>query len=158
MIHPRSSGSRATMLAFLLVLAAGPAFAEAPTQESSWNPSCYTLKRSAQNMLMGPADMVTSPVVAGKSIYVNMRDIDDSTAVRIFYPVPGYLWNTMVNFGAGTLRTLTGVMELVPGIVLCPFEAELDPLFDPAEDNEALVDWENGIFDVKFGVDYTTAG
>ena len=46
---------------------------------------------------------------------------------------------------------------LVDGVLL-PFEADLDPLFDPAIDNEALVNWQNGIYDVKFAIDYTTSG
>jgi hypothetical protein len=115
-----------------------------------------TLKRSIENLTQWPLDVAMSPVVSGYSIYKNMRDIGDSTAVRIFYPVPGYAWNVMVQVGAGVLRGVTGVIEFVPGIVLVPFDADLDPLFDPSIDNDALVNWENGFYDVKFGVDYTT--
>jgi hypothetical protein len=117
-----------------------------------------TLKRSIENLTQWPLDVVASPVVATYSVYKNMREIGDSTAVRIFYPVPGVAWNTMVQVGAGVLRGVTGALELVPGIVLLPFDADLDPLFDPAIDNDALVSWENGIYDVKFAVDYTTSG
>jgi hypothetical protein len=117
-----------------------------------------TLKRSVENLTQWPLDVATAPVVSGWTIYRNMRDIGDSTAVRIFYPVPGFAWNTMVQVGAGVLRGVTGAIELVPGLVLLPFDADLDPLFDPSLDNEALVNWENGIYDVRFAVDYTTAG
>jgi hypothetical protein len=117
-----------------------------------------TLKRSIENLTQWPLDVAASPVVAGWSIYRNMREIGDTTAVRIFYPIPGFAWNTMVQVGAGVLRGVTGAIELIPGIVLLPFEADLDPLFDPAIDNEGLVSWENGIYDVKFAVDYTTSG
>ncbi len=87
-----------------------------------------------------------------------MRSIGDSTAVRIFYPLPGFAWNTMANAGAGVLRTVTGVMEFVPGIVLLPFEADLDPLFDPPYSAPSIVNWENGYYDLKVMNDYTTAG
>jgi hypothetical protein len=117
-----------------------------------------TLKRSIENLTQWPLDVVASPVVAGYTIFRNMREIGDTTAVRIFYPLPGFAWNTMVQVGAGVLRGVTGAVELVPGIVLLPFEADLDPLFDPAIDNEGLVKWENGVYDVNFAIDYTTAG
>jgi len=131
----------------LLALPAAPAAA-----------SPKTLKRSIENLTQWPLDVAAAPVVAAWSIQRNLRDIGDSTAVRIAYPIPGFAWNTMVNVGAGILRGVTGVLELPAGIVLLPFEADLEPLFDPAIDNEALVDWQNGIYDVKFAVDYTTAG
>jgi hypothetical protein len=137
--------SAAFLAAGLLALPAAPADA-----------SPKTLKRSVENLTQWPLDAAMSPVVSGYSIYKNMRDIGDSTAVRIFYPVPGYAWNVMVQVGASVLRGVTGVIEFVPGIVLLPFDADLDPLFDPSIDNEGLVTWENGIYDVKFGVDYTT--
>jgi hypothetical protein len=131
----------------LLALPAAPAAA-----------SPKTLKRSVENLTQWPLDVATAPVVSVWTIQRNMRDIGDSLAVRIFYPVPGFCWNTMVQVGAGVLRGVSGALELGPGIVLLPFEADMDPLFDPSLDNEALVDWQNGIYDVKFAVDYTTAG
>ena len=116
-----------------------------------------TLKRSIENLTQFPLDVAASPVVAGYTIYKNMRDIGDSTAVRIFYPLPGFCWNVMVQVGAGVLRGVTGAIELVPGIILLPFDADLDPLFDPAVDSTGLVNWQNGIYDVNFAIDYTTA-
>jgi hypothetical protein len=135
----------AALAAGLLCLPAAPADA-----------SPKTLKRSVENLTQWPLDVAASPVVAGWTIYRNMRDIGDSTAVRIVYPVPGFAWNTMVQIGAGVLRGVTGIIEFVPGIVLLPFDADLDPLFPPSIENDALVSWENGYFDVKFAVDYTT--
>jgi hypothetical protein len=138
--------SAAILAAGLLALPAAPADA-----------SPKTLKRSLENMTQGPLDVAAAPVSAGWAIYNNMRSIGDTTAVRIFYPLPGFCWNTMVNVGAGTLRTFTGVLEFVPGLVLLPFEADLDPLFDPVYNAPSLVNWENGIYDVDFANDYTTA-
>ena len=131
----------------LLALPAAPAAA-----------SPKTLKRSIENLTQFPLDVAASPVVSAWTIQRNMREIGDSLAVRIFYPLPGFAWNTMVQIGAGVLRGVSGALEFVPGIVLLPFETDMTPLFDPSLDNDALVDWQNGYYDVKFGVDYTTAG
>jgi hypothetical protein len=120
--------------------------------------SPQTIKRSIQNLTQAPLDVAAAPVVSAVTIYRNITTIGDTTAVRIFYPIPGFAWNTMVNAGAGVLRGVTGIMEFVPGLILIPFEADIDPLFDPAEDNAGLLQWENGIYDVNVGVDYTTAG
>jgi len=140
----------------LLGIAAAPAAALPPPEGPGWSPSPSTLKRSIQNLTQWPLDVALSPVVAARDIYVNMQDIEDSLAVKIFYPIPGWAWNTMVQGGAGVLRGVTGVIELIPGVILLPFpDTELDPLFDPVEENDGLVEWENGIYDVKFGISYT---
>lgn len=117
-----------------------------------------TLKRSIENLTLWPLDVVTTPIVAGQSIYENMQSESDTLAVKIAYPVPGYLWNCMVGFGASVLRGVSGVIELVPGLILLPLDADLDPLYDPPAENPALVDWQNGVYDMRFGVHYTTGG
>lgn len=114
-----------------------------------------TLKRSASNILFGPADIALSPATAAYGLYVGMRDQDDSLGVRIVYPVPGYIWNFGVQAGAGSLRTLAGLLELLPGIGLYFFEADLDPLFPPVDRADAWVDYDTPPLYVKFGVNYT---
>jgi hypothetical protein len=109
-----------------------------------------TIKRSIENITLFPFDVVMSPVVAGQTLYTNLRDIEDSTAVRIAYPVPGFIWLTAVQIG--------GVFEFLPGLILIPLEADLDPLFDPADENEALIDYELPFYHLRFGINYTTAG
>ncbi|MEN8185431.1 MAG: hypothetical protein ABFS46_23180, partial [Myxococcota bacterium] len=117
-----------------------------------------TLKRSMENLTLFPFDVLMSPVVAGKTLVTNLRDIDDSPAVKIAYPIPGYIWLTGVQIGAGVLRGVTGAFELLPGLILLPFDASMDPLFDPADENEAIVDWDGiPFYHVRFGIDYTTA-
>jgi hypothetical protein len=118
------------------------------------------IKRSFENMPQGVADAALSPITAGTSIYRNMTTIEDTMPVRIAYAVPGYAWNLMSNFGGGLIRSITGVLELPVGVVLLFTDAEMEPLFDPAEDNEALItlDQVEDIYRVKMGVDYTTGG
>jgi hypothetical protein len=131
---------------------AGLLFAVASPAEASPE----TLRRSASNILFSPLDMVFTPVVAGRAIYHNMRDIDDTLGVRVFYVVPGYAWNMGVNFGASAVRMISGLLELVPGVLLLPFDADMDPLFAPGEKANALVDIETPPLYVKFGIDYTS--
>jgi len=115
-----------------------------------------TLKRSLQNITLAPLDLVTAPLAAGKSEWTNLHDIDDTPAVRYAYAVPGFFWNTAMQIGASALREVAGLIELAPGVGLLFSDADLDPLFDPAEENEALVDVESPVFNVRFGIDYTT--
>ena len=131
----------------LLAIAAAPAAA-----------TPATLKRSVENMTQWPLDLVLSPYVAGNSIYQNMQSETDTTAVKIAYPVPGYAWNLMVQVGASVLRGVTGVIEFVPGVILLPLDAEFDPLYDPVEDNPAVVEYDNPVYRLRFGVTYTTGG
>ena len=118
------------------------------------------LKRAFENMPQGIGDCVISPYTAGHSIYTNMTTIEDTMPVRIAYVVPGYLWNLMSDFGGGLIRSLTGALELPAGLVLLFSDAEMEPLFDPAEDNEALITWDEyeDIYRVKMGISYTAGG
>lgn len=130
----------------LLALGASPASA-----------TTATLQRAVQNLTQFPLDIVASPITAVKSEVDNMRNIGDTTAVRVGYAVPGYVWNLMVDAGAGMIRGISGVLELGPGVVMLFSKKEMEPLFQPAEDNNALVEFDNPIYRVKFGIDYTTA-
>jgi hypothetical protein len=143
-------GWQVALLALGLVLmTAGPAAA-----------TTTVLKRSFENMPQGVFDAVLSPITAGQSIYHNLTTVEDTTAVRVAYAVPGYAWTTMANFGGGLIRAMTGVLELPAGLVLLFSDASMEPLFDPAEDNEALVnlDQYEDIYRFKVGVHYSAGG
>jgi hypothetical protein len=129
-----------------------------------------TLRRSLGNIIQAPIDVVLAPIVAGRTLIGNLRDIDDTTAVRVFYTVPGFVWLTGIQAGAGVLRGVSGFLELLPGIFLLPFDTDMDALFDPADRGAALVELENPLaehsvarwfpivtWNVRFGVTYTSA-
>ena len=150
-----------TLVAIALVLAIGPSSAQASPE---------TLRRSLGNLIQAPLDVVLAPVVAGRTLVNNLRDIDDTTAVRVVFAAPGYLWLTGVQAGAGVLRGVAGGIELIPGIFLMPFETDIDALYDPADRGAALVEYENPLaendilrwiplvtWNVRFGVTYTSA-
>ena len=134
----------ALLAALLVVGAAAPASA-----------SSETLKRAHSNLAFGPLDFVLSPVTGTTGVYNNLQDIDDTMAVRVVYTIPGVVWNTAFNMGGSVLRTFTGLLEVVPGILLLPFEADMDPIFAPPERAPALIDEEFDNFSLKIGINYT---
>ncbi|UCE85180.1 MAG: hypothetical protein JSU66_12620 [Deltaproteobacteria bacterium] len=136
-------------LAVILLLTSAP---------SPANASPETLARSVSNILFSPFDLVLSPYVATRTVYQNWKDSDDSTAVRIAYPLPGVIWVTGVQAGASVIRGVTGLLEFIPAIPLAFVDADIDPLFDPVERNQAVVDTSlfGERFPVKFGIDYTS--
>ena len=134
-----------------------------------------TLKRAFANIIQGPLDILLSPIVAGKTLVTNLQDIEDTTAVRVAYTVPGYIWLVGMEVGGGLLRFVSGGLELLPGIFLLPFDTDIDELFDPASRAEAMFDFENPlneepewlqymvpiypfIVNYRFGLSYTSTG
>jgi len=115
-----------------------------------------TLVRSLQNLALAPLDVALAPAVAGQAIYRNLQDSDEGLAAKVAFTLPGWVWNTGVGVFAGAMRGLAGALELPPGLVLAPFETQLDPLFDAVERSDALVDAELGALRLKFGIDYTS--
>jgi len=162
----RASTHALLAAALLLGATAGPAAA-----------SPETLRRSLGNIIGGPLDMLLSPIQGGYTLAINLRDIDDSTAVRVVYALPGWIWLTQLNFGSGGLRAVTGLFELVPGVLLFPFKTDLDPMFDAVETARAMVNYDNPLAEMveerawlyynpivtpftirlKFGISYTRA-
>jgi hypothetical protein len=136
-------GLVAAVAALALLASAAPASA-----------SPETIKRSMTNMLFGPLDVVLSPIVGTRSVYNNLRDIDDTMGVRIFYTIPGVAWNIAFVLGGGVVRTFTGALEFIPGLILIPFEADMDPIFAPPERADALIDEETDHLSVKIGINY----
>lgn len=120
--------------------------------------STETLKRSVSNITQAPLDFLLSPMVGLLSVLTRMREQDDPTGVRVAFFLPGIVWNTGVNIGSSTIRLVTGGLELVPGIFLLPFDADLDSLYSPVANGAALVEFETPCcIDIKFGIDYTAA-
>ena len=92
--------------------------------------SYRTLARSVSNMLFGPLDVALSPIVAFKGEIEKIQDVDDTTGVPCGLRSPRVFFYTGVVIGAGVIRTVTGALELIPGIVLLPFKTDMDPLMD----------------------------
>lgn len=144
--------ARRLRLAALATALALPLSAVAPGDASA---TTATIKRSVQNLLFFPVDFALSPYVATRTVYNQWRSSDDTDAVKIAYPLPGVAWAVSVNMGASVLRGVAGALEFLPGLVLIPFDTDMEPLYDLAENNNALWDsGEEGFARARIGVDY----
>lgn len=130
--------------ALLLAAAASPSASASPE----------TLRRATSNMLFGPFDVATAFIQGPRTVANNIRDIDDSMGVRVAYVIPGVAWNICMQASSGIIRTMSGILEFIPGLGLVFFEADLDPIFAPAERGDALVDVETLPLHIKIGVNY----
>ena len=132
----------------LPLVAVAPGAAQATTK---------TITRSVQNLLLFPVDFALSPYVATKALYERWSTSDDTPGVKYGYALPAIPWSISVNMGASILRGVAGALEFLPGLVLIPFDADMNQLFDPAENNAALFDsGEDRFARARFGVDYVS--
>ncbi len=148
MPRPRLARRACALLAAVSLLLIAPLSAQA---------GVGTLTHSVSNILFAPLDILLAPVTAGKGEIEKLMDVEDTPGVRIAYAVPGYFFYTGVVMGAGVIRGFSGMLQFIPGVLLLPFETELDPLMDPVEKAPALVELDYEVFPVKFGIDYTSA-
>jgi hypothetical protein len=116
-----------------------------------------TLARATQNLLFFPFDLALSPFVATKTTYENWKNSDDTKAVKYGYAIFAPIWGFGVQAGASVIRGVAGMLELLPGIVLLPFDGEMEPLYDLPETQPAWVDVGGEAFKMRFGVDYLSA-
>jgi len=116
-----------------------------------------TLTRSVQNLLFFPFDIALTPFVASKITWDNWRSSDDTKAVKYGYALFAPIWNISISAGASVIRGVAGALELLPGLALLPFEAEMNPIFDLPETQPAWVDQGNDHFKVRFGINYLTS-
>ena len=116
-----------------------------------------TLARSVQNLIFFPFDLALSPFVATKITYERWRESDDTKAVKYGYALFAPFWSFGVEAGASVIRGVAGMIELLPGIVLLPFDGEMNAIYDLPESQPAWVDVGSDAFRMKFGVNYLAA-
>jgi len=116
-----------------------------------------TLTRATQNLLFFPFDIVLSPFVATKITWDSWRSSEDTKAVKYGYALFAPIWSISIELGASAIRGVAGALELLPGLALLPFDAEMNPLYDLPENQPAWVDTGIDKFKVRFGVDYIKA-
>ena len=118
-----------------------------------------TFLRGVGNIVLAPLDAALSPVSSFIGIRQNLQNIDDSRGVRLFYPIPAYFYAVGLQLGCAWIRATTGFMEAGVGVFLIPFETDIDPLFSPVDDADALVEIDIDYMDypLRFGVNYTVS-
>jgi len=113
-----------------------------------------TLRRSLGNIFQAPVDLALAPVTAGLTLVENLDTVSDNPVGKGAYAVFGGPGLLLLEAGTAVARMGTGLVELLPGVVLFPFDADLPPLFDregsfpallqannPLAENPAWVKW-----------------
>jgi len=74
--------------------------------------------------------------------------------------VPAYFYAVGLQLGCASIRSISGAMEVAVGVLVLPFDTDLDPLFDPVDDADALVEIDIDYMDypLRFGINYTVSG
>jgi hypothetical protein len=102
-----------------------------------------TLRLAIEDMVFGVGDVVAAPVTGGIATAENMSEVSDNGFLQGAYVLPGWLGLTGLQLGQGTLRIVVGALQVVPGLVLFPFEADVPEGFNVFRQGEALVDYRN---------------
>ena len=113
-----------------------------------------TLARSVQNLIFFPFDLALSPFVATKATYDHWKSSDDTKAVKYGYALIAPIWSFGVEAGASVIRGVAGALELLPGLVLLPFDREMNPIYELPQTQPGWVDVGGDAFKMKFGIDY----
>jgi hypothetical protein len=96
------------------------------------------------NVMQGPVDMVGAPVVAGRVIVHNAGEVGGGPVGPVAYGVLGSVGLTALQVAWGALRTGSGLVMLLPGLVLFPFEdADVPAQADVFGRGNALFVWKN---------------
>jgi hypothetical protein len=119
----------------LLALAVAPGVALA---------SPDTLRMALANLLGGPVDVVTAPVVAGRTMVHNANEVGLEPVGPVAYGALGSVGLTVLQVAWGAVRTASGAVMLLPGLVLFPFEGvDLPKEVDVFGRGDALYTGEN---------------
>ena len=111
-------------------------------------------------MALAPLDAGLAPVSSFIGIRQNLQNIDDSPGVRMFYPIPAYFYAMGLQLACSWIRLTTGFMEIGVGAIVLPLETDVEQLFSPVDDGDALVEIDIDYMDypLRFGINYTMSG
>lgn len=144
MARPFARFSRS--LVTLLALTALPGAASA---------SPDTLRMALANLMEGPVDMVAAPVVAARTTVQNAGEVGLEPVGPVVYGALAHFGLTVLQLGWGTLRTASGALMLVPGVVLFPFPGvDLPQEADVFGRGDALVSWKNPLAEDPAWLEY----
>jgi hypothetical protein len=111
------------------------------TGQSTASPD--TLRVAIEDIVFGAVDVAAAPATGGMATFQNLDAVSDNGFLQGAYAVPGWLGLTLLQVAQGTLRVVTGTIQLVPGIVLFPFKADVPEGFNVFRSGEKLVDVRN---------------
>ena len=103
-----------------------------------------TLRMATENLVEGPVDMAMAPVTAGRVLVHNAGEVGLDPVGGPVYGVLGSVGMTALHVSWGLLRTISGAVLLVPGVLLFPFEGvDVPEEANVFSHGEALVEAEN---------------
>jgi len=102
-----------------------------------------TLRLAFEDIVMGAADVVVSPVNAGMATAANLDDVSDNGFLQGLYVVPGFLGLSFLQAGQAVLRVVVGAVEILPGLALLPFDTDLSEDFNVFRRGTLLLDLDN---------------
>lgn len=121
----------------------------APAQHALAGPE--GVRRSVENIVLCPAEIVVFPVVAGQTVRHNMQVAEYTTPQKIAFAPFGFAWLSLVQVSFGFARGVAGIVGLLPALIFVA--SERDPVARlNVSDYRALVDHPTRYFDFKFGV------
>ena len=109
------------------------------------------LRRSVENIVLFPPELVVFPVVAGHTLRHNMQVAEYTTPQKIAFAPFGFAWLSLAQIGFGFARGVAGIVGLLPALIFVA--SERDPVARlSVSQYRALVDHPTRYFDFKFGV------
>ena len=147
-LHLRARLCAVLTVALLVTTVAAPAAA-----------TPQTILRGLGNVVLAPLDALLAPVTTLIGLRQNLANIDDSPGVRLFYPIPAFLYASTLQVGCAWIRAISGAMEVGVGLIVLPLETDIDPLFATVDDADALVEFDIDYMEypLRFGLNYTIA-
>jgi hypothetical protein len=142
MFMVRIRGRLSRVAVFLLASLAAPGAALA---------SPDTLRMAFADLLEGPVDVVSAPVVAGRTLVHNAGEVGLEPVGPVAYGILGSVGLTALEVGWGVARTLSGAVMLLPGIVLLPFPGvDVPQEADVFSHGDPLFAWKNPLGEAPF--------
>ncbi len=102
-----------------------------------------TLRVALGDIVMGIGDVVLSPATSVVATGDNLESVSDNALLQGLYAIPGWVGLTGLQAVQGGLRIVTGVVQLLPGIVLFPFKTDIDSDFNVFRQGEPLLQATN---------------
>ena len=139
---------RVVITAVALVTVALPA--------SSARASGQALRRATENVLWAPLDLAATPVLLGYNMGRNFYGSKKYSVTQKILGTPpallfGSVFTVTTSVGGAFARASAGLIELPIGLGALALGKDPDPFYNTSDMN-ALVDFPNDIFTVKFGI------
>ncbi len=137
---------RATLVFALVGILLG-----AQTRAARADPS--QLCRAFSSITLAPTDILLSPYISGRDAYGALSEAGEPYKVWVSF-LPSYPIFIVIQVGGTALRIVTGVFEILPGLVSLFAEQAGEPLFAQQDQAPQIYRTELGPCPVRIGTSY----